>query len=97
MVFRVKGKNVKGGLTTHEGNVMNTAQPIETPAKFEEEYPGAAAILGTLCKDRQEYMDRTGQRPSGLRLDLLPGSDKPCGRNDSCPCGSGKKYKKCCL
>ena len=23
-------------------------------------------------------------------------SDK-IGRNDSCPCGSGKKYKKCCL
>ncbi len=23
------------------------------------------------------------------------GSDKP-GRNDTCPCGSGKKYKKCC-
>ncbi len=22
-------------------------------------------------------------------------SEKP-GRNDSCPCGSGKKYKKCC-
>ena len=19
------------------------------------------------------------------------------GRNDSCPCGSGKKYKKCCI
>ncbi|UUZ74166.1 SEC-C domain-containing protein [Polaromonas sp. P1(28)-8] len=19
------------------------------------------------------------------------------GRNDSCPCGSGKKFKKCCL
>ncbi|WP_143821102.1 SEC-C metal-binding domain-containing protein [Motiliproteus sp. MSK22-1] len=19
------------------------------------------------------------------------------GRNDPCPCGSGKKYKKCCL
>lgn len=23
-------------------------------------------------------------------------SDKP-GRNDPCPCGSGKKYKSCCL
>ena len=23
--------------------------------------------------------------------------DKKVGRNDSCPCGSGKKYKKCCL
>ena len=22
---------------------------------------------------------------------------KEIGRNDSCPCGSGKKYKKCCL
>ena len=23
-------------------------------------------------------------------------TDKP-GRNDPCPCGSGKKYKQCCL
>ena len=22
---------------------------------------------------------------------------KPPGRNEKCPCGSGKKYKKCCL
>lgn len=24
-------------------------------------------------------------------------SDKSVGRNDPCPCGSGKKFKKCCL
>jgi uncharacterized protein YchJ len=23
-------------------------------------------------------------------------ADKQAGRNDPCPCGSGKKYKKCC-
>ncbi len=23
-------------------------------------------------------------------------ADKVVGRNDPCPCGSGKKYKKCC-
>ena len=23
-------------------------------------------------------------------------ADKKFGRNDPCPCGSGKKYKKCC-
>ena len=23
-------------------------------------------------------------------------ADKPPGRNDPCPCGSGKKYKNCC-
>jgi preprotein translocase subunit SecA len=26
---------------------------------------------------------------------VVRGSDK-IGRNDPCPCGSGKKYKKCC-
>lgn len=26
-----------------------------------------------------------------------PIASQPCpGRNDPCPCGSGKKYKKCC-
>jgi len=27
-----------------------------------------------------------------------PGESKPMkiGRNEQCPCGSGKKYKKCC-
>ncbi len=24
-------------------------------------------------------------------------NDFKAGRNDPCPCGSGKKYKKCCL
>ena len=23
-------------------------------------------------------------------------NDNKVGRNDACPCGSGKKYKKCC-
>jgi uncharacterized protein len=37
------------------------------------------------------------------RADTLPqkqpvmGSEPKVGRNDPCPCGSGKKYKKCCL
>jgi uncharacterized protein YecA (UPF0149 family) len=28
---------------------------------------------------------------------VKPQIDKNVGRNDPCPCGSGKKYKKCCL
>jgi preprotein translocase subunit SecA len=31
-----------------------------------------------------------------VSVDFSPGRKKP-GRNDPCPCGSGKKYKKCCL
>ena len=26
----------------------------------------------------------------------MNGRTTPAGRNDRCPCGSGKKYKKCC-
>jgi len=29
-------------------------------------------------------------------LDPKKGNGKKVGRNDPCPCGSGKKYKKCC-
>ena len=38
------------------------------------------------------------QKPSPfLNMDLFPTKPKKVGRNDPCPCGSGKKYKKCCL
>ncbi|HCW53605.1 MAG TPA: hypothetical protein DG753_07705 [Clostridium sp.] len=29
-------------------------------------------------------------------IDITVKSEKLVGRNDPCPCGSGKKYKKCC-
>ena len=35
---------------------------------------------------------------SGPQLRIIPGGkSEKVGRNDPCPCGSGKKYKKCCL
>ena len=46
------------------------------------------------------------RRATGLEDHLLPFADTPLpfvdpfkgvGRNDPCPCGSGKKFKKCCL
>ncbi|HDK41156.1 MAG TPA: hypothetical protein ENG93_00700 [Nitrospirae bacterium] len=43
-------------------------------------------------------------RPAKIRYNTGRGGEKPqtvvksrkIGRNDPCPCGSGKKYKKCC-
>ena len=35
-------------------------------------------------------------RPQGVPGQLLKADGTPVGRNDPCPCGSGKKYKKCC-
>jgi len=42
-----------------------------------------------------ERIDFVEQRPPGA----VPGTSKSLphiGRNDPCPCGSGKKYKRCC-
>ena len=39
------------------------------------------------------------KRPARIepKQSLPPEAFKNVGRNDPCPCGSGKKYKKCCL
>ena len=31
------------------------------------------------------------------RAEVRTADGQKVGRNDPCPCGSGKKYKKCCL
>ncbi len=46
---------------------------------------------------RQEHetvLSRRGRSEDGKRKPIVSG--KKIGRNDLCPCGSGKKYKKCC-
>jgi hypothetical protein len=54
--------------------------------------------LGELTSRSQE-MTRIGPQIHALRRRQLQGkkgSPKAVGRNSPCPCGSGKKYKKCC-
>ncbi|HYM67274.1 MAG TPA: preprotein translocase subunit SecA, partial [Patescibacteria group bacterium] len=36
-------------------------------------------------------------RPAAARTEPRAADGQKVGRNDPCPCGSGKKYKKCCL
>ena len=38
----------------------------------------------------------TGPVGGGAKIVRKPASSTKVGRNDPCPCGSGKKYKKCC-
>jgi uncharacterized protein len=37
------------------------------------------------------------QRNHSIKSKETSGSRKKVGRNDPCPCGSGKKYKRCCM
>lgn len=44
-----------------------------------------------LSQDFSKYHDDTPYFVETLHVTKLPG------RNEPCPCGSGKKFKKCCI
>ena len=46
------------------------------------------AVLGSVPRSQVVYAGRVKQYVR---------TEPKIGRNDPCPCGSGKKYKKCCL
>lgn len=45
---------------------------------------------------RNDENERTGVLPKNGPRDEYEPDDEP-GRNDPCSCGSGRKYKRCCL
>jgi len=59
--------------------------------------------FGDFADELDEYGDENfeGYDEENLRVDgaepLSPPARRKVGRNDPCPCGSGKKFKKCCL
>jgi hypothetical protein len=54
---------------------------------------GGGRVLGAFVK---ALTDSFLQEASGKVKPVVRAGSK-LGRNDPCPCGSGKKYKKCCL
>jgi hypothetical protein len=54
-----------------------------------------AAQVRIIGKSYRERL-RPGGGVKGVTIRKAAGAS-PVGRNDPCPCGSGKKYKKCCL
>ncbi len=62
----------------------------------EGEVEFAAYFLGGELHERSRFLKEAGQ---WLYVDgdiLPPRTEVKVGRNDPCPCGSGKKFKKCC-
>lgn len=81
---------------------------LELPASIKTEVP---ALCGAMLSDLESQGRLSGGRVLGAYVRALKdafkdessGKPKPVkrpgsriGRNDPCPCGSGKKYKKCC-
>ena len=54
-------------------------------------------LLESVCV-QHEIDHLNGMRILDRAMELTIRRDKPkIGRNEPCPCGSGKKYKKCCI
>ena len=58
---------------------------------------GLKASHDSPATDTQRAMDQAARQQTGERPKPQPVHvEKKVGRNDPCPCGSGKKYKNCC-
>jgi len=57
---------------------------------FKKTFPEAYAF------DEEEFDEEAGGFPDESFLEPYTRSQPKVGRNEPCPCGSGKKYKKCC-
>jgi preprotein translocase subunit SecA len=71
-----------------EGFVNSTW--VETAA-VHEQAPGTSEI----AQQQQAAIDASQQNEKGA--EPIRNRGRKVGRNDPCPCGSGKKYKRCCM
>lgn len=84
-------------LENYNRMVQRMATPLPTekiPSPSEIDEPAQEASLDDTFNALLARRDAT-PKSSAAGSSLSDGSKQP-GRNDPCPCGSGKKYKKCC-
>jgi hypothetical protein len=95
-----------------EEDLNATLECPDAPAWFLKHHPPLGDIVekfstwGFALEEVHEITDHDDERrAAGTHRSLWDGFDhgpavnpfKNVGRNDPCPCGSGKKFKKCCL
>lgn len=66
-------------------------------------FEGVAEMLGKEAESQPEEVpvgravpEYAAQQPQAKPVETVRRTTPKVGRNDPCPCGSGKKYKKCC-
>jgi uncharacterized protein len=76
------------------GEEMDQATLKEQEAKFFVALPQAMETFQEIANERREL--RRKIRSNMLSAPAPVHRSEKIGRNEPCPCGSGKKYKKCC-
>jgi len=84
------------GWTTVEASTAGAPSLAALVSGLEAAWPALRQIL----TERRRILRRLAAvaivRPRALVEPLLPARSTKVGRNEQCPCGSGKKFKRCC-
>jgi len=76
-----------------EADVRNRLAVVDRALVYYEEHGGNATEIASL---REEFSRLAAASPGHQTYHKpIPVTSAKVGRNDPCPCGSGKKYKKC--
>jgi len=78
---------------------INLTVPQETPVPprpVPSPLPGPAVPAREKVAVAQQQVVEDGENDLELVIPLARHDPNKVGRNDPCPCGSGKKYKNCC-
>jgi preprotein translocase subunit SecA len=93
-MFSALLENIRSSIvnTIFKINIVAEA-PLEAPAK-NLQFKGASENVEQFSASAKASADK-GAMNSETKQSPIVNEDK-IGRNDPCPCGSGKKYKRCC-
>lgn len=90
LIYKREGFQMfQGMIEKIQEEVVNIIFRIEIENAPEESSP----IFNEVSEDEMVFSSGSDENSSGKTIKR---SEKKVGRNDPCPCGSGKKYKKCC-
>jgi preprotein translocase subunit SecA len=88
LLSRVDEETVSKVFRVHIGREPQTPQP----AQVRTVHPELEAMAAQTRRPREAYANA----PDEPQTQTVVRQGPKVGRNDPCPCGSGKKYKKCC-
>ncbi|MDR2847873.1 MAG: SEC-C domain-containing protein, partial [Bacteroidales bacterium] len=84
--------------------LLKSSIPLRDPNEVQRAQAPRRLDMSRMQVHKSEYSRRSAQQPAPGMEDTrekqkpqpIVKTEKKVGRNDPCPCGSGKKYKNCC-
>ncbi len=93
MTGSIKEQTAKTLLTVMPANTIRHAEAPKATSEGQKKMPvGTAAPTG-----RENVYGSAAKPESNSSTPYVKPKSEQVGRNDPCPCGSGLKYKKCCM